>query len=197
TNAITRHAMADTPTEITVFTKDRGPLTKHIVLGDDGKPRSDGSACVMPLGTAERARIANSAELGRLLETLPSTQALAIGTLRDDLPAKVEIKPKQKLNGQAAPGIIARTNANIVYRADTPAWAVLDYDTKGMPDEIRARLESSGGVWPALVGILPALDGAAGGTRCSTSAGLYRADTREPFPRPRGMPNYTLLKDGA
>jgi hypothetical protein len=40
--------------EITVFTKDKGPLTKSIKLGNDGKVVSDGSACTMGHSQARR-----------------------------------------------------------------------------------------------------------------------------------------------
>jgi hypothetical protein len=41
-------------TEITVFTKTGGPLTKKITLGKSGKVVSDGSACKMSEGKAQR-----------------------------------------------------------------------------------------------------------------------------------------------
>ena len=41
------------PIELTVFTKDGGPLTKQISLAADGTLIQDKSACVMYRGTAE------------------------------------------------------------------------------------------------------------------------------------------------
>jgi hypothetical protein len=41
--------------EITVFQKANGPLTRRIELAN-GKPQSDGSACLMGTGTARRFR---------------------------------------------------------------------------------------------------------------------------------------------
>ena len=41
--------------EITTLSKTGGPLTKRISLAPDGTLRSDGSACVMSSGIAQRA----------------------------------------------------------------------------------------------------------------------------------------------
>ena len=78
---------------------------------------NDGSACVMTHGTAERVKIAGIDELAALIGSLHPSQAIALGTLRADLPDKVEVTTKKRLvNGVARPDLIARTNANIVYR---------------------------------------------------------------------------------
>src|ERR1700757_1035828 len=53
--------------EIVRLTKEGGPLTKEISLNDDGSTRSDGSACIMPRGIAERIPLAGIADLGALI----------------------------------------------------------------------------------------------------------------------------------
>jgi hypothetical protein len=113
-----------------------------------------------------------------LIAGLQSHEALAFGTLRPDQPEQVTIVTKNRLNGTERPGVIARTSTAITYREKQPALALLDFDTKGMPPEVRARLETLGGFWPALVSVLPCLSSSAHVTRCSTSAGLYRAGTQ-------------------
>ena len=93
-----------------------------------------------------------------MIEGLTPSQALALGGLRADLPDKVGVTTKKRLlNGTARPDLIARTAANIVYHG--PAFALLDYDTKGMPATVAAELQRHGGFWPALLTVLPALDG--------------------------------------
>lgn len=42
--------------EIVLFSKEDGALTKRITLDAHGQPLSDGSACFMARGTAERCR---------------------------------------------------------------------------------------------------------------------------------------------
>ena len=95
----------------------------------------------------------------------------------------------------ARPDIIARTGANIIYHG--PAFALLDYDSKGMPAAVAAELKRAGGFWGALLTVLPALKGAARVTRRSTSAGLSRADTGEALPGSDGVHVYVAEKDGA
>ena len=46
-----------------------------------------------------------------LIEGLGPSQALALGTLRADLPDKVEISTRNRLNGVERPDLIARTGA--------------------------------------------------------------------------------------
>ena len=61
--------------------------------------------------------------------------------------------------------IIARTGNDIVYWKGQPAFALLDYDTKGMPPAIKAEIERHGGFWPALTSVLPDLAAVARVTR--------------------------------
>jgi hypothetical protein len=82
-----RMTTADPTIEITVFTKIGGPLTKHIKLGAGGSIMSDGSACIMTRGDAHRLHIAGVAELATTISQLDSTQAIALGALRADLPS--------------------------------------------------------------------------------------------------------------
>src|SRR5215831_16622185 len=117
--------------ELTRFTKANGPLTKRISLTSDGAVKSDGSACVMAKGTAQRLPIADIAELAAVIGKTPSDQAIALGALRAGLPDRVQIVTKQKLNGQA--DTIARTAADINFRKAELALALIDFDTKGMP----------------------------------------------------------------
>jgi hypothetical protein len=181
--------------ELTRVTKDDGPLTKLISLSPDGTLVKDSSACVMARGTAERVRVTGVDALAALIEGLTPSQALALGALRADLPDKVEVGTKKTLvNGMARPDVIARTGANIVYRG--PAFALLDFDSKGMPTAVAVELECLGGFWPALMIVLPALGDVARVTRRSTSSGLSRSDTGEALPGSDGVHVYVAVKDG-
>jgi hypothetical protein len=141
----------DAPVEITRFLKSGGPLTKRIELAADGSVKSDGSACVTSRGAAWRAQIADLRQLASLIEELRSDEAIALGALRPDVPDLVRIvNKKQLLNGVARPDVIARTSDCIIFSSGRPAFALLDYDTKGMPRNVAARLNQLGGYWPAL-----------------------------------------------
>jgi hypothetical protein len=180
--------------ELTLLTSD-GPFTKTISLAPDGTLKKDVAGGVMSHGTAERICLAGVAELGPLIEGLTSNQALALGTLRADLPDKVEVTTKRRLlNGVARPDLIARTNADIVY--DGPSLALLDFDSKGMPVTVRTELKRVDGLFGALLVVLP-LTGIALLVRHSTSAGLFRTDTGAPLPGSDGMHVHVEVKDGA
>ena len=179
--------------EITVYSKDNGPLTKRISLSSDGKVASDGSACTMAKGKAKRARIDSVNDLAKLIESLKSNQAIGLGTLRADLPNEVTIVTKAEAGNGSG---VARTGSNFAYRRDCPALVLLDYDTKGMPVEVAERIKELGGFWPALVSVLPALGSIGHVIRSSTSAGLVRTDTGEALAGSSGVHGYVMIKDG-
>jgi hypothetical protein len=181
--------------EITRFEKAGGPLTKRIALAVDGSLKSDGSACVMARGAAWRMPIADIGELASVIERTRSNQALALGALRPGLPDRVEVVTKQKLNGQ--PDTIARTAADINFRKDKPGLALIDYDTKGMPQQVAERMKERGGFWPSLLVVAPLLGPVARIIRHSTSAGLFRTDTGEKLPGSGGLHGYLAVADGA
>ena len=181
--------MASNP-EITVFSKTRGILTKKISLSEDGNVIADGSACRMSNGRAERTAIADLHTLAAVIEDLKPSQAIALGTLRPDLPDEIPIVSKKNLNGGEA---IARIQENIIYRKNKPALVLLDFDRKAMPAEVRERL---GEFWETLVAIVPGLREAAHLVRQSTSAGLYRTDTGERIEGLGGTHGYVVVRDG-
>jgi hypothetical protein len=182
--------------EIVVFTKDGGPLTKRISLTADGAVHSDGSACALATGRARRMKIADVAELAAIIERLTSNQAIALGALNSDLADEVRIVTKNQLNGHEH-DVIARTGDSITYRTGQPTFALIDTDTKGMPDAIAVKIEQAGGVWPLLLSVLPGLGGAARVERRSTSSGLSRCDTGEQLPGSKNLHIYVVVKNGA
>jgi hypothetical protein len=174
--------------EITVFEKSGGPLTKRISLAPDGSVKSDGSACVMARGAAQRRHIANVGELAIVIDKTRSNQALALGALRAGLPDKVQVVTKRNLNGQ--PGTIARTAAHIHYGKEAPALVLFDFDTKGMPTEVASEMQRRGGFWRTLLSVLPPLQSVAHLIRRSTSVGLFRTDTGQKLPGSGGLHVY-------
>ena len=186
--------------EITSLTKAGGPLTKKISLSQTGKSVvSDGSACVMSKGLAKRVVLNNLVEFAQLIGTLGPNEAIALGALRFDLQDRVKVTTQVKLrrlNGTAPLDLIARTSNFISYKAGHTALALIDIDTKGMPDIVRQRIEEVGGYWNALVTVLPELASAGRVERRSTTTGLSRSDTGEKFPGSEGRHIYILAEDG-
>ena len=186
-----------TDMQVTLLAKADGPLTKRISLGSDGSIRSDGSLCLMSRGNARRFSFDDVAHLADTIAQLKPNQALALGALRADLPARVDVTTKRKLNGAHVPGLIARTATYIGYRPGRPALALIDYDCKGMPADVATRIRELGGVWAALVSVMPQLAKLSRIERKSTSAGLFRTDTGNPLPGSGGQHIYLAVKDGS
>lgn len=171
--------------EITAFAKSGGPLTKRIFLRDDGKAVSDGSACVMSRGLCRRIALDSVRDLASFIAELAPHQAISLGTLRPDLTGLLNVVPKaelNKLNGAAPPQTIARTTDYLGYRAGQPSLCLIDFDRKGMPATVAAKLAEMGGLWPALVKILPELKNLARVERASTSTGIFNSRSGEKFP---------------
>jgi hypothetical protein len=181
--------------ELTLFKKTDGPLTKKIALDGNGGVVTDASGCFMTCGAAMRAEIADVGALGALIRDMRSEHALALGSLRADLPRQVHIITKNAINGAAPPGTIARTKANLIYRNGARGFVLLDFDAKGMPGAAAERMTTLGGFIPAIVAVIPQVSRAARLVRASTSAGLYREDTRQVFAGSCGLHVYVAVSD--
>jgi hypothetical protein len=117
-----------TGTELTLFRKAGGILSKRITLTTKGRIKSDGSECRMSSGTARRTKLDSPASLAQLIDNMRSDEALSLGRLRDDLPEQVEIVCKRKLNGGTVPGTIARSLDYIGFAPGAAAYMLLDHD---------------------------------------------------------------------
>lgn len=189
-----------TTLELTLFAKAGGPLTKSIRLDKSGKIVSDGSGCLMAKGTARRVLFSGMTELANIIGGIKPDEALTSGALRHDLPAMVRVTTKSardKMNGSAPPDLIARTAEAITFVADQPALVLFDFDQKGMPESVAARLAELGGFWNALTFIVPPLASAGHLIRASTSAGLYRKDTGAQLGGSGGLHAYAAARDGS
>ncbi len=184
---------------LTLFEKSGGPLTKRISLTPDGSVKSDGSACVMARGWAERIILNGIRDLAKFIASLRANEALGLGILRGDLPARVEVTTKQDLarNGASRSDLIARSGEFIIFEAGKPGPVLLDFDAKTMPQRVADEINRCGGFWPAIVSVLPALAKVAHVGRHSTSAGLLRTDTGAKLPGSGGIHEYPIAADAA
>lgn len=178
---------------LTVFTKSGGPLTKQISIGEDGSVVNNSSACSMARGRARRAHFGSLGEFADFISALGSDTAIGLGQLRLDVADDVAVVTKDKMNGGAA---IARTGDFVSYRDGQAALVLLDFDTKGMPVEVRQRMNAAGGFWQTLVTVLPQLAAIGHVVRASTSAGLSRSDTGEALKGSDGQHIYMCVQDG-
>ena len=152
----------------------------------------------MSRGRASRTKVADVHALAALIASLRPYQAIALGVIRDGLPDQVKIVTKEKLNGAAQPNdVIARSADYIVYRRRQQAFALIDFDSKGMPRSVAARIKKAGGLWPALIKVMPELISIALVIRRSTSAGLFNAETGKPIKGSGGEHIYLLVAAGS
>jgi hypothetical protein len=184
--------------EVTRFAKAGGPLTKEITLGANGGLVSDPSQCLMNQGTAERVILKSLAGLAALIGEVEAHEAITLGALRADLPDSVSVTTRQRLawTPTGTHPLIARTGEYLLFYPKRPAFALLDFDTKGMPEEIAARLDEVGSYWQVLLKIIPELGTAGRLVRASTSAGLVRTDTGEKLPGSNGLHVYVPVWEG-
>jgi hypothetical protein len=188
--------------EITRFKKAGGALTKRITLSSDGALISDGSACLMSHGRAQRVRLADLGDAADLIQSLESNEAIALGSMRRDLSNHVRVVTQNQLrhlNGTKPPpaNTICRTSDYILYEAERPALALIDVDTKGMPDTVRTRIKEAGGFWEALVSVVPAMETTGRIVRRSTSTGIIRTDTERRSPDRTGCTSICTFKTAA
>jgi hypothetical protein len=73
---------------------------------------------------------------------------------------------------------------------------LIDFDSKGMRDAVKAFIADAGGVWQALLSVVTGLATAARVARTSTSGGLSHAHTGEQFPGSGGEHHYILVENG-
>jgi hypothetical protein len=182
--------------EITVFEKSGGPLTKRIALLD-GKIVNDSSACRMANGHARRVKIDDIQALADLINSFNSSEAYALGRLKEGLPDQVRVVRADILNGADYPSVIARTLEYLTFNEGEPGLVLLDADFKGMSDSAMRRMEECDGLWGALCEVLPAFESVACVERASTSSGLRNKETGESFPGSGGRHLVIPILDAA
>lgn len=180
--------------EVTVFTKHDGPLSKRISLDVEGRLVSDGSCCLMWEGTARRAPLLDLYAFSKIVLSLSSNQAIGLGVLAEGVGDDAPVVTKRRHGPQGA--AITRTADYLLYRPNLPALALIDIDTKGMPKEVKERIDAVGGYWHALLTVAPELANVARLSRASTSAGLSRSDTGVAIAGSNGQHIFLLVRDG-
>ena len=99
--------------QVTLITKRDLPclMSKRIFLDGQGKLQSDASGCLMIEGTASRASTTTAQDLARLIANCGPNQAIALGTLKCELPDQVDVTIPSRLDRH--PGAITRSRTFI------------------------------------------------------------------------------------
>src|SRR5262245_46405055 len=170
-------------TEITVFEKHSGTLSKRIWVDASGKVCTDASGCLMTRGYARRVEISDIRAYANQVNRCGPNEAFALGRLRADLPSRVRVVTAHELNGGTDPAdTIARTKEFLNFAPGTGGLVLIDYDPKQMSAAAARQFNACGGLIGALVSVLPALENVARVERSSTSSGLRNSKTGESFP---------------
>src|SRR5262249_39782048 len=173
-----------------------GALTKRFTLDADGNlVKTEGGQ--MAAGTAMRIAIGDVQALANLIGTIASDQALALGSMREGLPAQVTVVTKKALHGVTAPDIISRSRDYLTFGEGRRGFCLGDFDHKGVTAEVRDKLKQSGGFIAALETVIPELKTTGRVVRASTSAGLFRTNTRQRLANSGGIHLYLGVKDGS
>jgi hypothetical protein len=187
-------AACEATAELTLFTNARGALTKQFKLDANGNlVKTEGGQMVA--GTAQRIALGDVQTLADLIGTMSSDQALALGSMRSGLSAKVTVATKKALNGKTAPDIISRSREYLTFTEEQRGYALLDFDRKGITAAVEDKLEQCGGFIAALATVLPELKDVGRLLRASTSAGLFRTDTGHRFADSGGSHLYLQIED--
>ena len=197
-----------TPATVTIFTKLTTPtdpygdlLSKHIYIDGCGELVSDGSPCRMANGTATMVQVPDAEALAHLIADLRPADALALGSIRHHNGAICNVVTARALaslpSAQRGNGTIARDREHVSYRANAPAWLLIDHDAKGMPPSVAGQIDAAGNMWQALLAVVPGLARAGRVSRSSTSAGISNATTGERYPGSGGEHHYVLVENGA
>jgi hypothetical protein len=180
--------------EIVLLSNAGGPLTKQIKLDEHGSLQIDSSACVMSRGSAHRTPISCINDLAALIGGLQSNQALALGALRHGLPQQVLIATRRAIAGAARPDIISRTADNLTFRPGH-GFALLDFDTKGMPPAVAEQIAQAGGFWPVLGRLFRRWATQHASNALRRAPGSTETDTGAPVPGSNGVHIYVATQD--
>jgi hypothetical protein len=186
---------ATTAVEITRLIKDGGRLTKRLHLAADGALANDSSQCRMSRGKIQRVRLEDWRDFAPLIEQTAHNAAWALGSLRDDIGDEIRLLHRDDPRA-GTPGFLARTAENFIYPPGRPALVLHDYDTKGMPEALKARIDALGGFIGAVAVACPEFAHAGYIRRRSTSAGVINGETGVEYPS-FGEHVFLLAADGS
>lgn len=118
-----------TGASLQVFTKDGGPLTKHIKV-EDGQLVKDASQCRMSSGTVETVDFDSMASLAALLTRLNTNQAIALSTTSyRDVSSNGPKRVVRHSSLPSNPTAISRTKDYLKFQDGQPALMLLDRDS--------------------------------------------------------------------
>ena len=133
----------------------------------------------------------------KIILHMKSNQALCLGRLIERAGDRPTVVTERRRRDNPGSSVISRTQQFLHFENRQPAVMLVDFDRKGMPQDIVARIDGAGGAWNALVDAIPGLSAAGRISRASTSAGVYSVETGERYAGSGGEHHYLLVADGS
>ena len=159
------------------------PLTKTYGITVEGLPAVIKHPYLYR-GTATRLLVPTQSfttDFAALLATVSTGQCIVLGAISDeiagdsaDITTKERHRPREA--GTGSP-LVWRGKDWFGYRCGRPAVVGLDHDPKGIPIELRCRVDAAGGWVEVLHGVCPAISAAACVSRPSSSTGVRVVET--------------------
>ena len=166
--------MTDPTPTITRLRADE-PVAKAFVLDPATGELTSRPQGTVTNGDAEVLDTPSAAALAALIERLDPHDVVMTGRPSNGA-RTATVKTDKRVRGlgeeAAARGIVARTRDHFAFPPG-PGWLLIDHDTKGMTDPVRARVEALGGGLGALAHIWPDVLKGARVFKPSSSGGVY------------------------
>lgn len=165
-------------------------LTAHSRVGKRFYTNEEGGITALPAANlarwprAETLDVPTAEALAGVIKDMTVNQAILLGTapgMRD-----YSIGPDQIITSRSQAHFSA---------VEGEGWVLLDFDRKGMPAAVRARMRELGGALPALLHVWPELAHAARVVRPSSSAGVHREGEDAPDLSAAGLHVFARIAD--
>ena len=151
-------------------------MGKKFFIGDDGQIQKQSNGLFTD-GFVKTLEVPTSLHLAKVVNHLKCTDALCIGVHKVST-AKPRVSTRQRsalINDLGTP-CITRTKDDFSF-PNKEGWLLIDFDDKDLPEPIRDKLCSVGGIYEALRRLWPELECGDFLIKPSSSAGVHLQDT--------------------
>ena len=151
-------------------------MGKKFFRGGDGGIQKQSNGLFTD-GIVRSLEVLNSVHLAKLIAQLKPTDALCLG-IHDAGPRTLRASTRSKMARIQDSGIqcIARTKDHFSFH-DGEGWLLIDFDVKDLPNLIKDKIHSLGGIYKVLQWLWPELERGDFLIKPSSSAGIHLPDT--------------------
>lgn len=151
-------------------------LGKKFYIGDDGRIHKQSNG-IFTDGFVKTIEAPTSVYLAKVVKHLKCTDALCIGVQKaNTTQARVSTRQRSVLINDMGTPCITRTKEDFSF-PNKEGWLLIDFDDKDLPNPIKDKLCSVGGIYEALRQLWPELEHGDFLIKPSSSAGVHLPDT--------------------